>query len=67
MWFADFKGPIKFIVSERHGSDTLQGSINRPDLPYVSGFALFFQKTHFSARKKLLWGHKLYRLYNVQP
>ena len=39
---ADFKGLIKLIVSERHGPDTIKGSIDRQDLPYVSGFALFF-------------------------
>ena len=37
---------MKLIMSERLGSDTLQGSIDCPDLPYVSGFALFFKKNH---------------------
>ena len=31
-------------MSERHGSDTLQGSIDCPDFPYVSGFARFSKK-----------------------
>ena len=36
MLFADFKGPMMLIMSERHGSDTLQGSI----IYWLSGFAL---------------------------